>query len=589
LRPEIRQKQLHFTWLRSLHILIQRLLTQRLSLGGNGLLSDDRADFSARTRPGFQDPDKNRSGWIVFLGFVAAALPLLIVTFPPVLDYPNHLARLWLLAGGADHPPLSSTYIVDWSHASTNVGVDWAAAELGRLLPISVVDRVIRTLMFLSAPAGAVFLSRAVWGKWTPWQLAPIAVAWSATTIAGFMSYSIALGAALFCATFIQKRGIRLDPLTLTIHVLLSCALLLLHPFGLFFYLVIISALVLGPDSVWPVTRAYALQKITKIGVFTLLSTLPVAVLFLVSSHPPGTSTILTGSLADHLSPKTIVRTLLSPILTYKVSADVLLTLPIAIMGLAAAVTGRLRVHFGLALVGLVLALLSLAMPDTIGDASWMNRRLPLMAALSVLVAVSPRPLTVRWQQVMLAMLVLTTLGRVTWISYIWHMRDSDVEDLYAVAGQVKPGDAVLVVKQVPRDIHEAPIGRYLVGAPLGWDSTRRHLPNLLTISNGAFIPTLFTVPGQHPIRISGPREIDSVRSSTIPPLNALSNGSREDPYVSRWRCDFQFVLLVGADEPANDSFVSAGLTKIASRGFATLYAIKQKTGPAALCGPPVP
>ena len=43
---------------------------------------------------------------------------------PPLLDYPNHFARIWLLAGGAGAQPVSGFYAVDWSGAWTNIGID---------------------------------------------------------------------------------------------------------------------------------------------------------------------------------------------------------------------------------------------------------------------------------------------------------------------------------------------------------------------------------------------------------------------------------------------------------------------------------
>jgi len=40
-------------------------------------------------------------------------LPILAVAVPPLVDYPNHLVRMWLIAGGAQEPPLDGIYGVD--------------------------------------------------------------------------------------------------------------------------------------------------------------------------------------------------------------------------------------------------------------------------------------------------------------------------------------------------------------------------------------------------------------------------------------------------------------------------------------------
>ncbi|HWE16449.1 MAG TPA: hypothetical protein VG758_04605, partial [Hyphomicrobiaceae bacterium] len=59
--------------------------------------------------------------------FAGLAVPVLLAEIPPLLDYPNHLVRLWLIAGGAEIEPLSRMYAVSWTSAHTNVGIDYLA------------------------------------------------------------------------------------------------------------------------------------------------------------------------------------------------------------------------------------------------------------------------------------------------------------------------------------------------------------------------------------------------------------------------------------------------------------------------------
>src|SRR5258708_3171440 len=40
----------------------------------------------------------------IAIATVIVLFPVLSVTVPPILDYPNHYARLWLLSGGANDP-----------------------------------------------------------------------------------------------------------------------------------------------------------------------------------------------------------------------------------------------------------------------------------------------------------------------------------------------------------------------------------------------------------------------------------------------------------------------------------------------------
>jgi hypothetical protein len=49
----------------------------------------------------------------IILGLGTLVLPVALTRVAPLLDYPNHLARIWLLAGGAVHAPLDGIYRVD--------------------------------------------------------------------------------------------------------------------------------------------------------------------------------------------------------------------------------------------------------------------------------------------------------------------------------------------------------------------------------------------------------------------------------------------------------------------------------------------
>ena len=66
---------------------------------------------------------------VAALVVVGLLLPLFVVEIPPVLDYPNHLARLWLLSMSPPDPILSSMYAPDW-HLLPNLAIDATAHPL---------------------------------------------------------------------------------------------------------------------------------------------------------------------------------------------------------------------------------------------------------------------------------------------------------------------------------------------------------------------------------------------------------------------------------------------------------------------------
>src|SRR5437879_5712361 len=113
----------------------------------------------------------------VGLAVVLVALPGLVTPVAPLLDLPNHLARLWLLAGGVRTAPVSTMYVEHWPGSVTNLAIDLVAKAAGSAIP---PERLIRGLVALAAllpAAGVALLNRAAFGGWRWWQAGlPVAV-----------------------------------------------------------------------------------------------------------------------------------------------------------------------------------------------------------------------------------------------------------------------------------------------------------------------------------------------------------------------------------------------------------------------------
>ncbi len=507
---------------------------------------------------------------LVVACIIAMCLPIVWVSMPPLMDFPNHLTRIWLLAGGADQAPLSEVYKVDWSRASTNIGVDWVAAHLAQVLPFAVVDRLLRLAMLLGPPVGAVILGRVIFGRISVWSLAPFIYVWGTTSIAGFLSYSISLAAALLCAAAMYGRS-RLSWRALSLHVVFASLILAIHPFGVLFYIALVSGIIIGPK----LSLYRSLDKVKRVAfalcVVGIACSLPVIVLGLFASHAPPVNTMVYGGAWKFL-PKNIVFVFLSVILSYKFIIDVLFVVPLILASLYITLKSRWDFHFGLLLIAVGLCIISIFAPNEIGDAAWINRRFPLMAALTLTAAMHPVLSTVRLRTIMIAALLVATLGKASWIGYVWVNRDRDLADVRAVTQVVRPGDRVMLVKDAVPDPGSAPIGLMLADTN---DYLRIHLPVLLIKERLALIPTLFAIPGQQPIRVVGlARSEERGMSSSAPSLGALQAGG-DLGNLADWRCQFKYVLLLGTGAPRSEATLVPGLKFVQSAGIATLFAVE--------------
>jgi len=144
-------------------------------------------------------PTRNRAALVVFLLALAILLllPIWSVAFPPLLDYPNHLARAFVLLHLHDaHYSFSQWYRADWG-LYPYLGMDASLAVLGRIFPIETAGRVFLSLCALSLPASAwFFLRQAHPGEdWSAcWALL---IAWNVFFLEGFLNFDISLSFVL--------------------------------------------------------------------------------------------------------------------------------------------------------------------------------------------------------------------------------------------------------------------------------------------------------------------------------------------------------------------------------------------------------
>ncbi len=499
---------------------------------------------------------------------------------PPIMDLPNHLARIWLIAGGAAELPLAEIYKIDFAKAGGNVGVDLIAATLARTVPILWVSKFLIALAFLGPPLGGVVLNRALVHKFHPYQMTFLTLAWSTTAIAGFVNFQISLGAALFGVAIVAAKSDGLSKPNFLLHLTISSILILIHPLGLGFYAAAMFGLQIGPELRSKFAYTAARDVLRRLAGILCGVMAPVVFMRLVFSGVPGTAPPrpFWGDPANIVDPIHILTILFSPVLSYNLVGDILTSLPIAALVLCTLIGRRLRVHAGLALVAGVLFVLSPVAPDAFGDGSWLPQRFPIMAALLFLAALRPQNsadvFSRKWLPIALPLLALS---RTLWITWVWMSRQGDIAALDETMNSIAPGSSVVTLQQETRDWRLAPTGRYMIGSPNGVRATGRHLGGLVVIDRHAFIPTLFSVPGQHALEIAPGWRRKAVIASSIPYPRQLGATVSGDPYLKTWRANFDYVLVLNADLASISSFDRVALTHleaVADHGFARLYKV---------------
>jgi len=132
---------------------------------------------------------------LVAVVILAAAIlvPIWSAAFPPLLDYPNHLARSFVLAHLKDPAfTFSRFYRADWG-AYPYLGMDASLAFLGRLFTIETAGRVFLSLCALALPAAAWFFLRQVNPGDDATALWALLIACNVFFLEGFLNFDLSL------------------------------------------------------------------------------------------------------------------------------------------------------------------------------------------------------------------------------------------------------------------------------------------------------------------------------------------------------------------------------------------------------------
>jgi hypothetical protein len=522
---------------------------------------------------------ENLANIFLFSAFAFLVVPVISVKFPPILDYPNHYVRIWLLGGGVNIFPVSEMYEVNWKNASTNVGIDALAAILGKFLPVNVCAPLVLVAALGLPPLGVACLNRKLFGtSW--WQVASVLLAWSWTLVLGFLNFEIGIGLALICAS-LDRVLARLGVLGASAgRSCIGALMLIIHPFGFLFYVILVGALRLGRR--FKKRPSVAVRRAIAAVAACLPITIPFVLWFLFapvlpeSLVDPRQNVIVwqQAGLIAHLS------SLSTPFRTYEIRTDaVFLFLFVAPLALAVAMR-RIRVHAGLFITAILLLVSANFMPEIIGDTSSIHLRFASMGVLALAASLVPEiPSAKRWQWAAMSIALLLVVVRIAWITNIWINRQVDVVSLEKVLSYIPSGAAILPMQHRFSGNIEgvAPLGRFLgKDSPTFW-----HHPTLAIFERHAFVPTLFTATGKQPLIVKPPWNQIAAPAGWPPGVDQLNDPQavQSRPYLAHWCDRFDFLLVVNADMP-NDGGAMPILPQVqlvADEGYAQLYRILKR------------
>lgn len=489
---------------------------------------------------------------------VALLAPLLLVDVPPVLDYPNHLARIFVLAH-PDDPTLSQIYAPHW-RILPNLGMDVLGVALLKILPVQVGGRILLALSLLAPVVGVVAYHRAAFGRFALWPMASGVMATNGIFHLGFMNFLLSIGLALLGAAIWRALRRRSVWLATAIGALMVSVIFFAHLFGMLLFAMLIGAEeAIGLWLRWRMRRL-ALGTVLKTAAQLALALSPAAMLFALCPLAEGSA-----SIGEWYGLQKIWA-FFTPVMT--TSLTLTLVTAIAVFCVVVLSWRQARWSPGAWLVLGTLAIAFVLAPSSIKKGTFIDVRLALMIGLVVFASMDPR--LGRREAAVVGVLFAALIGlRSFYISSTWIGHRADLADIRAAIASVAPGQKVLVARGQPGNVLETPKPARALPRVYRLDG---HLGALLAIERKAFWPLMFADPSQQPLDILPPYR--AIADSLGEPIDLpyLQTDDRVAPgYLRDWRRHFDRVLLIDAPTPPP---VIPGLSPLYAGSYAVLYQV---------------
>ena len=420
---------------------------------------------------------ENRNGvlaaFVVLL--IVVSVPVFSTVLPPLVDYPNHLARMHLIAEGGNE-----FYAVRWAPLP-NLAEDLIIPPLTHLIPLELAGKLFLVLTFALIAGGTLWLNRVATGAWRWWGLLGFLLLYDRILLWGFLNYLFGLGVAI-CGVALW---LALDdrPATRTISAMvLALACFFSHIAALGIYALAILGMEAAPSFALLRARRYR-----ELGWRIALCTAPFVVptIFYLFCQP--------ASSGGPISFTPIWRKadlLFSVFDNYSRPFDlVCFVLLVALLG-ALAWRARLNVAPRLGAAHVVLFVAYLLLPSRMASGSGVDHRLPVAIFLLLIAASAPR-LPRRVAAAIGIAIVAIFVARMAVIERIWLKADRlYAADLAAI--DTLPEGTRFAVAYPENEVNVTAVPQL-------------HVATLAAARREAFVPTIFAFPAQQPLKLRPP------------------------------------------------------------------------------------
>jgi hypothetical protein len=486
-----------------------------------------------------------RSLILVGLLFAVSVVPVLSVEIPAMIDYVNHLARMHLLVDAAAGRP-NPAYEIHW-RLYPNLAVDMIVPVLARFVSVETAARLFLLGSQILVVSGAIALEMQIRGRHQLSGFVALIALYSLPFLWGLMNFEFGCGVALWgiVAWIYFREGPWL--LWIALHTSFVVVLFIAHLFALGIY----GLTIVCYEGSRITTYRHAVRTFAVVA-------LPVLAGYLIvvwSGNALGNPGFNWSFGLKLMWPLLVMNCYSLPL-----SIGIAVTIAVLLVYL-----GYSRV-FGLTrpavFIGTGFLVVYLLIPARLLGGAYTDVRL-----ITAIMLILPAFLTVNWPSG--AIKLVTTLAAVgiilinaASVASVWYAYRSDYAEMIKSFALLRADSTILIARG------DVEVGR--ANAPMFY------APTLAAHYVNAFVPSLYTISGQQPVKKSASKsrlEIDDALDYLPTPISQLydpSAGGGAPPHVRKWRTDYDYLYIVG-DQPAS---IPDHLTSMMRSRRFTLYAI---------------
>ena len=462
--------------------------------------------------------------FVFFSLLVIALLPFALCSPLPLSDYPNHMARMHILANIGNSADLARHYALDWGFVP-NLAMDVLVPPLIPFLSAEAATMLFTALTLFLISSGAVVLHRVLYGRINLVPFAAFLLLYNRQFIWGFLNYLFSVGLALWLfAAHVYFRD-RMNAVTrVLMFSLLSVILLVSHLHALASYAILVGCYEIS--IAWRTFRKTGDFRASALMLPAVQFIIPVVMFFALSRTAERAGDTRFGGWQNK------VLGLLDIFNNYYPAFDAACFVLVGALLAVGLYTKRASIHPDMKLSLVVLFVLYLILPSVLFSSYGADRRLLVMVALVLFASLEVRLESMRLARRLTMALGLLFIVRMGVIGVEWTKAQEIYTPILASMDKLEEGSRVAVVVggEITPSLQNPPMD---------------HLGNMAVVKKNVYINSLFAEPGQQVLRLKNPASKDfAISPSQTFRVYSHQMGS-QDPFERIPLDKFDYVMMI--------------------------------------------